>query len=189
MKELFCILFLFLISCNNSNEIKEVEILTYFTSAREFKIYSTTDKSGFTQTLFRNQESSYIDNCQTRIRKSLMDSIVNICKNKKNENFIFKSSKRIWYCGNRHAVKVTYENGEELMFSFPFANNENKPFIPFQSLLNQIQNDSLNATRLDIGQYGKLKIKQEDLSNVIFKKDFMYWKKKAKLTTANSGLK
>jgi hypothetical protein len=183
MKELFCVLFLFLISCNNSAEIKEIEILTYFNSAREFEIYSTTDKSGFTQTLFRNQESNYIINCQSRIRISLMDSIVNICRNKKNEDFAFKSSKYLWYCGCWHYVKVTYENGDHLMFRFPFANDENKQFFPFQSLSNQIQNDSVNATRLDFGQYGNLKIKQEDLSNLIFKKDSIrnakYWKKKA----------
>jgi len=183
MKQLFFILFLFLISCKNSKEIKEVEILTYFTNAREFEIYSSTEKSGFTQTLFRNQETKYIDNCQLRIRKSLMDSIVKICENKKDENFIFKSSKRIWYCENRHAVRITFENGEKLMFIFPFANTENKQFFPFQSLLKQIQNDSLNATRINIGQYGKLKIKQEDISNITFKKDSIqnakYWKKKA----------
>lgn len=100
-----------------------------------------------------------------------MHSILKICKNKKEENFIFKSSKRIWYYGNWHTMKITFENGEKLMFICPYANEENKQFFSFQSLLNQIQNDSLNASRLDVGQYGKLKIKQQDISNLTFKKD------------------
>ncbi|PJJ10239.1 hypothetical protein CLU83_3638 [Flavobacterium sp. 1] len=74
----------------------------------------------------------------------------------------------MWYCGDWHSVKVTYENGENLIFTYPFSNNQNKQFIPFESLTRQIQNDSLLATRLNIGQLGHLYIKQGDLSNLIF---------------------
>ena len=182
MKKLLCLLFLFLISCNNSNEVKEIEILTYFTNARNFRAYSTIAKNGFTQTLFKNEESSYLDNCQSRIRKSLIDSILNVCRDSNDEDFIIKNPKKYLDCYH-HSIRVTYENGKKIEFIFTCFNKENKQFIPFQYLSNQIQNDSLNATRLDIGQYGKLKIKQEDLSNLIFKKDSIrnakYWKKKA----------
>ena len=171
MKRLLCILlaFQFLMSCKNSNEIKEIEILTYYNNARDFRAYSTTQKSGFTQILFKSNEDQ--DYCQTRIRKSIMDSIISICKNKNDNDFIFKKSKSILYCGYRHSIRVTYENGKKLSFIYPYTDTKNKQFIPFKALSNQIQNDSLNATRLDIGQFGNLHFKQEDLSNLTFKKD------------------
>lgn len=182
MKKLFCLLFLCLIGCNNSNEVKEIEILTYFSNARSFRVYSTIDKNGFTQTLFKTEESSYIDNCQSRIRKSLIDSIINVCKDKNDEDFIIKNQKKYVLDSYHHSVRITYENGKEIEFIFTTFNEENKQFIPFQSLSNQIQNDSLNSTRIEIGQYGKLKIKQEDISNITFKKDSIqnakYWKKR-----------
>ncbi|MEO8238390.1 MAG: hypothetical protein ABI576_09795 [Flavobacterium sp.] len=161
MKQLFYLLlpFLILISCKNSNQIKEIEILTYFNNARDFKIYSNTDNAGFTQTLYKSEASENVDNYQTRIRKSIMDSIMNVCKNATDDNFIFKESKNMWYCGNWHSVKVTLENGEKLIFKYPYVNKQNKQFIAFQSLSNQIRNDSLHATRLNIGQLGALYIK------------------------------
>ena len=177
MKQLFCLLFLIMISCQDSHQIKEIEILTYFTNARDFRVYSTTNKSGFTQTLFKPESSQYIDHCQSRIPKSLIDSIVSICKDGKDENFIFKSKKNIIYCGYWHSVRVTYENGEKLMFAYPYANEQNKQFFPFQSLSKQIQNDSLKATRIDIGQLGRLYLKQEDLSKVTFEKDSIFFHK------------
>jgi len=175
MKRLFYFISLiFFISCQNSDKIQEIEILTYFTNARDFQIYSTTDENGFTNVLFKSPESNLLDNCQTRINKSLIDSIEKICKGKTADNFIFKSSKRIWYCGNWQSVKVTFENGKNLIFKYPFANNENKQFLPFQSLSTQIQHDSLSATRLNLGQFGKLSVKQEDLSNYTFKEDSIF---------------
>ena len=180
MKHIFCtfLLVFILVSCENSNQIKEIEMLTYFTDARDFEIYSITDKNGFTQTLFKSQTSKkYVDNYQSRIGKSLIDSIISICKNADNESFKFIAQKKMWYCGNWHSVQVTYENGEKIIFKYPYANNKNKQFIPFQSLNKQIQKDSLLATRLDIGQLGWLYIKQEDLSNYTFKKDSIEMKK------------
>lgn len=44
MKQIFCLFFLFLISCKSSNEIKEVEILTYFNNARELKFINQLKK-------------------------------------------------------------------------------------------------------------------------------------------------
>jgi len=175
MKRIFWLISLsILISCESSNQLKEIEILTYYNSARSFIIYSNIDKNGFTEILFKPEESENIDYCQIRIRKSLMDSIVNICKNKNDEDFTFKSSKRIWYCGLWHSVKITYENGKTIIFKYPYANNENKQFFPFQSLSKQIQNDSLQATRLNLGKYGKISIKQKDFSDIIFRKDSIF---------------
>ena len=169
-----CIVLFFLIGCTNSNQVKEIEILTYFNSAKDYQMYASIEKSGFTQTLFHNETSHHIDNCQSRIRKSLMDSLLSVCKNKKEKDFNFKSTKRILYCGNWHSVKITFENGGKIMFKYPFANKENKQFFPFESLLNQIQKDSLQATRLNIGQLGQLYLKQKELSNVTFKKDSIF---------------
>lgn len=182
MKQLFFIIFLFFISCNTSNEVKEIEILTYFSNAKKFSVYSTIDKNGFTQSLFKKEESSYIDNCQSRIRKSLIDSIINVCRDKNDEDFIIKNPKKYIFDSYHHSVRITYENGKKIEFIFSSFNEENKQFIPFQSLSNQIQSDSLNSTHLEIGQYGNLKIKQEDLSNITIKKDSIqnakYWKKR-----------
>lgn len=183
MKKLFCLLFLSLIGCNNSNEVKEIEILTYFSNARNFRVYSTIDKSGFTQTLFKTEESSYLDNCQSRIRKSLIDSIINVCRNRNDEDFIIKNPKRHILDSYSHSVRITYENGKKIEFiSSSFNMEEYKQFIPFKSLSNQIQKDSLIATRLDIGQLGHLYIKQRDFSNLTFAKDSIqfinYMKKK-----------
>jgi len=176
MKRLFCLLllFLFLIGCEDSNQVKEIEILTYFNNARNFQIYSTTGKEGFTQTLFKSETSGNVDNYQTRIRKSLMDSIKNICKDASENDFIFKSSKHVWYCGEWHSVKITFENEKTILFKYPYANHENKQFSPFQSLSKQILNDSLLATRLNIGQLSGLYTKQEDLSDLTFRRDSIY---------------
>lgn len=178
MKHFLILLCILLMSCQNSNEIKEIEILTYFNNARHFEIYSNTTKNGFTQTLFKSQTSNFVDNYQTRINKRLMDSIVVICKNKTNTDFVFKTSKKIWYCGYWHKVQITYENGKTLNFTYPYSNNANKQFIPFQLLSEQIKKDSLHATRLNIGQLGSLYLKQEDFSNAIFKEDSLFIQKK-----------
>ncbi len=175
MKQLFYIIaFLLSISCQNSNQIKEIEVLTYFTNARNFEIYSSTDKTGFTQILFKKFESDHLDNCQTKIDKSTIDSIEKLCNGKTAKDFMFKRSKKLWYCGNYKSVRITFENGEKLIFKYPFANDENKQFLPFQSLCNQVKHDSVSATRLNLGQLGQLCIKQEDLSNYNFKEDSIY---------------
>ncbi|WP_281635815.1 hypothetical protein [Flavobacterium marginilacus] len=176
LSRMFCILLssLFLISCENSTQIKEIEILTYFDNARDFQTYSSINKNGFAETLFKSETSKKIDNCQMRIRKSLLDSIIAICKNKNDEDFIFKNSKQILYCGLSKNIRITYENRKTITFAYPSANNENKQFFLFQSLLKQIQNDSLKATRLNLNQIGKICTKQEEFSNIIFKKDSIF---------------
>lgn len=163
-----------LISCKNANQVKEIEILTYFNNARNFSIYSNIDKNGYTETLFKSETSNKIDNCQIRVSKSLMDSIITICENKSEKDFIFKSSKQIWYCGFWHSVKVSYENGKTIIFKYPYANKENKQFLPFQSLSNQIQKDSLKAMRLNLGQLGEMINKQQNFSDISFQKDSIF---------------
>ena len=119
MKKIFYLLsFCFLISCENSNQLKEIEVLTYYNNARDFIVYSNIDKNGFTEVLFKPEESKNIDNCQIQIRKSLMDSIVKICNNKSDKDFAFKTSKRIWYCGLWHSVRITYKNGKTQIFKY-----------------------------------------------------------------------
>lgn len=180
MKQLLLTFLLFFISvcCENSNQIKEIEILTYYSNAKDFQIYSSTGKNGFTQTLFKSKTSKeYIDNYQLRIRKSLMDSITKVCENADNQSFKFISKRKVWYCGYWHTVKITFENGKIIIFKYPYANNENMDFLPFQSLTEQIQNDSLVATRLNIGELGSIYSKQEDLSNYTFKEDSIEMKK------------
>jgi len=173
MKPFFLLFFVFLTGCKGSTEIKEVEILTYFTNAKEFQLYSSTGKNGFTQTLFRSHKDS-IDNFQTRISKELMDSISAVCRNKNEKDFVFKSTKKMWYCGNWKMVRITYENDEKLVFKFPYGNAQNKQFLPFESLSRQVRNDSLTATRLNIGQLDAVYTKQKSLSDYAFKEDSVY---------------
>ena len=172
---LFSMLFV-LFSCNNSNEIEKIETLSYFTNARNFKLYSITYSNGFTEALHKS-ELGKIDNYQTNIRNSLIDSIKKICRNKCDENFIFKKPKDIWYCGDLHSVKITFKNGKNLFFNYPFANEQNRQFIPFLSLFREIRKDSLQATRIDIGQIGNLILNQEKMSELAFKNDSIFYLK------------
>ena len=177
MKQLLCIfsIIFILVSCKSSNQVEEIEMLTYYSNAKDFEIYSTTSNNGFTQTLSKSRTSKqYVDNYQSRIRKSLIDSILKVCKKANDQSFKFKASKKMWYCGYWHTVQITYENGKKIRFKYPFANNENKQFIPFQSLFHQIIKDSLRAARLNIGQIGGLYIKQEELSKITFKEDSIW---------------
>lgn len=174
MKKLFCIflLILILISCKNSNPIKEIETLTYFTNAKDFQIFSTTNKNGVTQVIFKSENSKeYSANYQFKINKGLLDSLISISKNANSGSFKFKVPEKIWYCGYWHIVQITYENGEKIKFKYPFVNKDNKQFVPFESIIKQIKIDSLHATRLSVGKLDALYIKQEVLSKKTFKED------------------
>ena len=164
MKRLLFISFVFLFSCNNSNEIKEIETSTFFFPDKTI-IYSTTDKKGFTQTLLKTEITDYVKHFESKISEDLIDSIVSICENKKNKDFIFKSIKEFSYAGNWHSVRITYENGKEIFFMYPYANDENKQLIPFQSLSRKIEKDSINAKRKSIAQLPQLITKRLNLSN------------------------
>ncbi|UPQ80696.1 hypothetical protein M0M57_07605 [Flavobacterium azooxidireducens] len=163
MSRLVCLLLIMLVSCN-SNQIKEIEVLSYYDQARNYEIYSSIDVNGFAQVLSKNELSNRIDNYQTTIRKSLMDSILNECQTITDESFHFKPSKKIWYCGLNHTVRITYKDGNKYDFQYLYPYEGNKQFIPFQLLFMQIRSDSLNASRLNSGQQGKLFLKQNNLS-------------------------
>jgi hypothetical protein len=172
---LYLFIFLFLlISCNESKEIREIEILNYYNSATEFTSYSVTDKTGFTQVIFKKEGEDNFDNFNTKIPESLIDSISSITENKLEIDFKFKETKRLLYCGENHMVKNTYNNGKILKFKYPYANLKNPQFYPFQSLNRKIKKDSLNATRVNIGQFGKLQDKQKVLSIEAYKNDSIF---------------
>ncbi|MGX7668746.1 hypothetical protein [Flavobacterium pedocola] len=171
MKPLFCLVFLILFSCTDSNQVKDIELLIYFDDPKDFQVYSTINTTGLAQTLYKSEKSKSIDNCQSQIRKTLMDSIMRTCENKNEADFVFKASKYTWYCGNWHSVRITYENGKNIVFRYPYANSENKQFLPFQALSEQIQKDTLSANRSKIGQLSNIHTKQEKFSAITFEKD------------------
>jgi hypothetical protein len=171
------LILILLISCKKSNQITEIELLTYFSNAKDFKIYSNVDKNGFAKTLYKSVTSDSVDYYQSRIDKSLIDTINVLCNDKTNQDFEFKLSKNVWYDCDWHIIKITYDSGEKLEFRYPYSNDINKQFIPFEKITKQIQRDSLSGVRLFNDKLGYLYLKQRELSESTFKKDSVRNKK------------
>ena len=166
MKKLILLFTIILYSCNQKNEeIEKMEIMSYYHFPKNNIVYSFVSNNRTAKTSFNSEPESDSEtkiNCfETKIEKKLFDSIIEITRNAKDEDFKFKSDKNIWYCGPRFRFKIKYKNGNEFNTIYAYVNKENIKFKTFQNLYSQLLKDSVNEKKINLNESKELEINRK----------------------------
>ena len=171
MKRLIIFIIILFYCCNQkSDEIEKMEIISYYNFPKNHIVYSFVDNNHIAKTSFNSEPEfdSKINYFKSEIGKGLFDSIIEITKNAKNEDFKFKIDKNLLYCGPIFRFKVKYKNGKEFDTFFLYINKENLKFKPFKNLYLNLINDSIKE---------KIKLNKNNQID-IYRKKFQKYSKK-----------